>query len=229
MVRGDIFRLNKTNMTNSAFWQFFEAQAAAPLGHRQTTFRSAFEFLDRLERPVFIVETGCVRKADHWSDGQSTILFDKFVAGLPGSVVHSVDLNPQATALCKTLVSPAVDVHTGDSVAFLHGLAKNPPGRFPHIDLLYLDSYDVDLAAPPPSALHHLKELLAISPLIGPQTLIMVDDAPQEVQYIPRGNSGAVFITDSKVSGKGKYVAEYAESIGAKRVFSEYQVAWTGF
>jgi hypothetical protein len=216
-------------MKNLEFWQFFEAHAATQLEHRQATFRYAFEFLDRLERPVFIVETGCVRKADYWADGQSTILFDKFVAGLPGSVVHSVDLNPQATALCKTLVSPAIDVHTGDSVAFLHGLAKNPPDRFPTIDLLYLDSYDVELIAPHPSALHHLKELIAISPLIGPETLIMVDDAPQEAHYIPRGNSGAVFITDPRVSGKGKYVAEYAESIGAKRVFSEYQTAWIGF
>lgn len=113
-------------MKNLEFWQFFEAHAADSLEHRQATFRHAFEFLDRLDRPVFIVETGCVRKADHWLDGQSTILFDKFVAALPGSVVHSVDLSPQATALCKTLVSPAIDVHTGDSVAFLHGLAKNP-------------------------------------------------------------------------------------------------------
>ena len=84
-------------MNNLKFWQFFEAQAATPLGYRQATFRSAFEFLDQLDRPVFIVETGCVRKANHWSDGQSTILFDKFVAGLPGSVVHIVDLNPHAT------------------------------------------------------------------------------------------------------------------------------------
>lgn len=95
--------------------------------------------------------------------------------------------------------------------------------------MLYLDSYDVDLAAPHPSALHHLKELIAISPLIGPETLVMVDDAPQEALFIPRGNSGAVFISDPKVSGKGKYVAEYAESIGAKRVFNEYQAAWIGF
>lgn len=216
-------------MKNLEFWQFFEANAAAHLGHRQATFRYAFEFLDRLERPVFIVETGCVRKLDHWSDGQSTLLFDKFVTGLPGSVVHTVDLSPEATALCKTLVSPAVDVHTGDSVAFLHGLAKNPPARFPRIDLLYLDSYDVDMAAPHPSALHHLKELIAISPLIGPETLVVVDDAPKEVHYIPQGTSGAVFITDPRVGGKGKYVAEYAESIGANRVFSDYQVAWTGF
>lgn len=216
-------------MKNLQFWQYFDTQAAAPLAHRQATFRYIFEFLDRLDRPVFIVETGCVRKADYWADGQSTILFDKFAAGLPGSVIRTVDLNPQATALCKTLVSSTVDVHTGDSVAFLHGLAKNPPDHFQHIDLLYLDSYDVELSAPHPSALHHLKELIAVSPLIGPDTLIVVDDAPKEVHYVPQGDSGAIFITDPRISGKGKYVAEYAESIGAKRVFSDYQAGWIGF
>ena len=49
---------------------------------------------------------------------------------------------------------------------------------FQHIDLLNLDSYDVDFKNPNDSAMHHLKELLAAAPLISKDTLILVDDSP---------------------------------------------------
>lgn len=216
-------------MNTSSFWKFFEAEAYPQLQHRQHSLRYVFEHLDRLNRPVFIVETGCVRTAGNWAgDGQSTVLFDRFVSQWPGSVMHSVDIDPNATALCKTLVSAHVEVHTGDSVAFLRQLARNPPHAFPHLDALYLDSYDVDFDNPHSSALHHMKELVAASRLIGPSTLVVVDDAPSEAVFIPSGNQ-VRFVTPPRISGKGKYVADYARMIGLEPVFSGYQVGWIGF
>jgi len=210
------------------FWKYFEAEAHPKLAQRQPTLRYVFEHLDRKNGAVFIVETGCVRQAGNWAgDGQSTILFDRFVSQWPGSVMHSVDIDPSATALCRTLVSSGTQVHTGDSVPFLRQLARRPPEGFAAADLLYLDSYDVDFDAPHPSALHHMKELVAASRLIGPGTLVVVDDAPREAVFIQSGNEIGL-LTEPRVSGKGKYVADYARSLGLAPVFSGYQAGWLG-
>ena len=215
-------------MNTPAFWKVFEADAYPQLAHRQQTLRYVFEHLDGKNRAVFIVETGCVRQRGNWAgDGQSTILFDLFVSQWPGSVMHSVDIDPQATALCRTLVSGSTQVHTGDSVPFLRQLARRPPEGFAHADVLYLDSYDVDFDTPHLSALHHMKELVAVSPLIGPGTLVVVDDAPREAVFIQNGNELGL-LTEPRVSGKGKYVADYARSIGLAPVFSAYQAGWIG-
>lgn len=212
-----------------AFWNYFESEAHPKLAHRQQSLRYVFEHLDRQNRPVFIVETGCVRQAGNWAgDGQSTVLFDRFISHRPGSLVHSVDIDHDATALCKTLVSARTLVHTGDSVPFLRELARRPPQGFAHADLLYLDSYDVSFDSPHPSALHHLKELAAAANLLGPETLVVVDDAPSEGIFIQNGNEIG-FLAEPKVSGKGKYVADYARSIGLAPVFRSYQVGWIGF
>ena len=215
-------------MNTPVFWNFFEDIAFPQLAHRQSSMRYIFEYLDRKNRPVFIVETGCVRKAGNWGgDGQSTILFDRFSTQWPGSAMYSVDIDPVATALCQTLVNTSTRVHTGDSVLFLRDLARNPPEGFSHADVLYLDSYDVDFDNPHLSALHHMKELLAASSLIGPETLIVVDDSPLEAAFIVSEND-FIFFTQPKISGKGKYVADYARAIGLKPVFTGYQSGWIG-
>ena len=216
-------------MNTPNFWKYFETEAHPRLGLRQNSLRYVFEHLDRKNRPVFVVETGCVREPGNWAgDGQSTVLFDRFASEWPGSAMYSVDINPSATALCKTLVSSNTQVHTGDSVSFLRHLAKNPPERFRHLDVLYLDSYDVDFANPHPSALHHMKELVAAATLIGPLTLVVVDDAPSEAKFVLTGDS-VNLVTKPEISGKGKYVADYAKTIGLEPAFSGYQAGWIGF
>jgi hypothetical protein len=215
-------------MNTPNFWEFFDTEAYPKLGLRQNSLRYVFEHLDRKNRPVCVVETGCVREAKNWAgDGQSTVLFDRFASQWPGSAMYSVDIDPIATALCKTLVSAMSQIHTGDSVSFLRQLANNPPAKFPHIDVLYLDSYDVDQDNPHLSALHHMKELLAVSKLIGPDTLVVVDDAPSEAKFILLKDKLS-FVTQPIISGKGKYVADYAKTIGLKPVFSGYQAGWIG-
>jgi hypothetical protein len=190
--------------------------------------RTMFEHLERLNRPVFVAETGCVRVKDNWvGDGQSTVLLDRFVSCRPGSICHSVDINSSATDLCRSLVSSAVQVHTGDSVQFLRALSRNRPQGFEYLDLLYLDSMDVDFFDPHPSALHHIKELLAASSLIGPQTLVVVDDAPCEAPWVLI-DSQAFFVKPPRITGKGKYIAEYADSIGLMPLFHGYQAGWLG-
>ena len=60
-------------MNNPEFWKFFETDAYPNLAHRQHSLKYVFEHLDNLARPVFVVETGCVRNVGTWAEeGQST-------------------------------------------------------------------------------------------------------------------------------------------------------------
>jgi len=216
-------------MPSQRFWGYFDNEAAPKLGGRAETFRKIFGYLDQLSRPVCIIETGCVREKDNWAgDGQSTLLFDRYAQEKPGSVVYSVDVDLQATMRCKSLVSERVKVHTGDSVAFLSTLARQRPADLLCVDLLYLDSVDVDMYAPLPSAIHHLKELLAAYPLLSAETLVVVDDSPSMMLGYTNGAEFKVFNGSLKIGGKGMLIAEYASAIGAKPYFTGYQCGWIG-
>lgn len=211
------------------FFSFFNETAYPRLAHRADSFRFIFDYLAKLNRKVLIVETGCVRNEGTWEgEGQSTILFDKFAHHVEGTLVYSVDINPVNTALCRKLVTDKVQLATSDSVLFLKGLADSPPAGFTHIDLLYLDSFDVDFKSPHLSAMHHLKELTAIARLVSKDTLIVIDDAPTSATcFVDKGV--VTSLTSFAVGGKGMYVADYAKDIGARQCITGYQVGWTGF
>lgn len=214
-------------MINNKFWEYFN-DIAPQLQHRARSFRMVFEYLENLNRPVCIVETGCVRDIREDAitiEGQSTILFDKFSQSVLDTVVHSVDINASNVEICKSLVSDRVQIHTSDSIPFLRNKCADLIKPFTGIDLLYLDSYDVDMENPHDAALHCLKEFLAASHLVTPKTLILIDDSPA-TSIIVEGTLKK--ITPFTTSGKGKYVASYMESIGCKPIFKGYQIAWIG-
>lgn len=219
-------------MSNTGFWTWFDTQAAPRLALREISFRKAFTRLDAIrgDRPVVIVETGCTRTAGNWAgDGQSTVLFDYYVQQAPsGSLGYSIDIDPAATAQCRALVSKAIDVRTGDSVSVLRQVAAELRAQARTIDLLYLDSYDVDWNHTTPSAVHHLKELVSIIGCCRPDTLVMVDDSPSQARLVAGDNGAYSLISPPRVEGKGGYVAEYAAQVGATLAFAHYQAAWTG-
>ena len=224
---------------NKKFYEFFNS-VKEDLGVRKTSFSKIFEYLDRISGPINIVETGCIRdkksKFSFSGAGQSTLLFDKYVQNREkGSKVYTVDINPNATKLCKTIVSEKVEVNTEDSVKwlvkFMNQLEKE--GGKEKISLFYLDSFDVDWQSPGRSAAHHLKELTAIINYISEKTLVVVDDAPifapmkvENNKYFPITEHPA---PKPFVGGKGYLVSEFANTYGAKIYFSSYQTAWTGF
>lgn len=113
-------------MRNENFWQWYTREAAPKLAMREVSFRKIFEYLDSFDHPITIVETGCARQPGNWAgDGQSTLLFDEYVKSKqPGSKVHTVDLDPNATVVCKSMVSDKVTVHTGDSVGVLREIGQ---------------------------------------------------------------------------------------------------------
>ena len=107
-------------MNNKKFSKFFES-IKNKLGIRKTSFTKIFQYLDNIKGLINIVETGCLRIKDNFSgDGQSTLLFDKYTQfRREKSKVYTVDINPKATEVCRSLVSDNVEIHTGDSVKYL--------------------------------------------------------------------------------------------------------------
>jgi predicted O-methyltransferase YrrM len=178
---------------------------------RAASFRLVLSEVERTSgRPAVIVETGTVRNADpsHWHEGMSTIIFDHF-ANHTGATFHSIDINPDHCAIARRHCSARTRIHCGNSVAFLRRLSATAAHQ--RIDLLYLDSRDVDWEAPHESALQALRELEAASPLLRPGSIVLVDDN---------------LAREGRRIGKGTYVGQRLATSGATLLFDGYQVAW---
>ena len=221
-------------MINKKFYEFFES-IKDKLGIRKTSFTKIFQYLDNIEGPINIVETGCLRIKDNFKgDGQSTLLFDKYTQYREEeSKVYTVDINPKATEVCKSIVSDNVEIHTGDSVKYLTELMPKLKKQNDKISLFYLDSFDVDWQSSDRSAAHHLKEITAIINYISEETLIVIDDAPilapmkiddKKLSLITEHPAPKPF-----VGGKGYLVNEFAYANNATLYFSNYQTAWYNF
>src|SRR5262245_44491901 len=182
----------------------FEIDYMTKLSSSSRGFSRIFELLrekHRETRPLIIVETGCLRSLNWEGDGCSSILFYEFAVETRARFV-SIDINPAHCALTRRHC-PQAEVLCGDSVQVLYQLRS----KVEEIDLLYLDSYDVDWNNPHPSALHHFKELCAASPMLRRGSIVFVDD------NMP-GN------------GKPLYVREYMLGIGAEIVHEDYQIGF---
>ncbi len=176
------------------------------LGKRAEGFDVLFQSLLALGRSLLIVETGTLRLPGNWDgDGQSTFMFDALVRESNGAL-FSIDVTNESIDSARMVCSSATQLIANDSVSALHALTKIVSKQ---IDLLYLDSFDVDAMNPLPSAIHHALELTAVRPLIGPGTVICVDDYAV-------GSSG----------GKGMIVDRFLSNIRAKVLYSGYQKVW---
>jgi len=196
-----------------SFLPRYDMDFAPHLAQRAPSFRIMIEKLEALARqrpgPLLIVETGSLRAVDDWGAGQSTLLWKAF-SEFRDCEIHTVDLNPDVTALTERVCGDAVHAHTGDSVAFLHAMASVPVPR--QIDLLYLDSFDFDPEEPFPSAMHHVKELIAIRSCLHRGSMVAIDDN---------------FVSpDGKHVGKGYLAMRWFEHLDIPCLYSGYQFLW---
>ena len=223
-------------MDNSEFYKWFDS-ISLKLGVRKNSFSQIFKYLDNMPEPIIIVETGCLRIKNNYSDGQSTLLFDKYTQSRgKSSKVYTVDIDANATKVCSQNVSVNVSITTGDSIKYLNNLSKEFIKTNTNVALFYLDSFDCDWKSPEQSAQHHLKELVSIKKILNEQTLVVVDDSPimgylqqskdkkDTLELIKPG-----LVPGPTISGKGGLVHEYAVHTGAKILFSNYQTGWIGF
>ena len=185
------------------FLKYFDDNYTSKLGKRTKTFRKVFELLEEKNKDsYFIIETGCARIKDNYNgDGMSTILFDKFINFYNGNVV-SIDINQGHCNFAKSLVSDKTNVVCSDSVKFLWKFNSKVT-----IDLVYLDSLDIDFNNAHPSMLHHLNELCAVISKLSKGSMIVVDD-------------------NLSKSGKGGYIAKFMSCLGYKKFIDDYQIGW---
>ena len=185
----------------------FFAEYKNKLGKRYHTFNLMFNFLYDKGEPVNIVETGCIRKKGNFRDGQSTLLFGRFLWEKTGGSLQTIDLSKSNIEICRDVTNrykSNIIYTVGDSVKVL--LEMSDEYIF-HTDLFYLDSFDLNLKNPEPSMMHHKKELLAIFSRINNDSIIVVDDNTPKV-------------------GKGKYVYDYLLDNGWKLLNSNKDYQW---
>jgi hypothetical protein len=175
-----------------------------------------------LRRPLAIVETGIGR------DSLSTWLFSD-LAHATGGHVYTVDIDPQQCALVRTVLEGSDDrnvtIAVSDSVEFLRRFDRS-------IDVLYLDSVDIDWQHPEPSMKHHLDELMSAKANLARDAVVGIDDTPASVDYLPLHMSDedrGYLLRQSVLPGKGRACIDYLDScaeLDARRVFHEYQVVY---
>lgn len=188
------------------FVEFYDVEYGPKLGIRAPTFRAVLrEALHR--KAMTIVETGCIRKLDNWEgDGQSTIIwsaYKRFLAPF-GAKFITIDTDEAAIETVHQQCREAT-TYCGDSVKVLSKMEGS-------IDLLYLDSFDLDVKNEQPAALHCLMELTAAMPRLHSGSIVFVDDSPMAEGWI--------------VTGKGRFVAEYMRHLGVNPFTFGYQTAW---
>lgn len=138
---------------------------------RYTTFKMALDLL--LDLPTHkIVETGCVRLKDDWGAGYSTVLFGEFCK-LYGGTLITIDNTESHMNICKKLTkeySSNIKYITGNSLEELGKLICK-------VDLLYLDSFDLDLVGDRlPSQEHNLKEFKISESMLHENSIVLIDD-----------------------------------------------------
>lgn len=189
------------------FAEAFAAHYAPRLAQRREGFAALFAALAAQPGPPLILETGTLRLAGNWAgDGQSTFQFDHVVRDRSG-VLISIDINLESLETARRVCGGRTHLLCNDSVMALHmlaGLVTRP------VSLLYLDSFDLDLADPAPSAAHHAMELAAAAKLLGPGSIVAVDD------YAVKG----------VVGGKGAIVDRFMAATDAEVLYSGYQKIW---
>ena len=193
-----------------SFIDKYNSEYAPNLSQRAATFRAMFIYLlNKQQKFHYIIETGTVHGTHsnirkRMAEGYSTVLFSEFVKEHNGKVL-SIDINAEHCEISRKLCnnSVQVDIITDDSVEYLWKFKPSHP-----IDLVYLDSFDLDANNPHPSAFHHIKEFLAIERHLQNGALIVVDDH-----------------VDDEI-GKGTYIQQFFKNIGLTPFFKDYQIGW---
>lgn len=189
-----------------SFMEWFDTEAFPKLGIRAPTMRAVLREA-QLMAAYRVFETGCVRQDGNWAgDGQSTKIWWEFVTQYGGKngAFTSCDISKEN---CKK----AEEIVLGLTCLCMDSVQALKRTTTP-IDLLYLDSFDLDMSNPHPAALHALMELTAAMPRLHSGSIVFVDDCPMTPEFV--------------IQGKGMYIAEYFKKLDITPFTFGYQAAW---
>ena len=123
-----------------------------------------------------IVETGCQRIKDDWGGGCSTSIFGEFCHKY-GNKLYTIDNSREYMEVAKQVTLDFKENITYICDDSIHCLQTY---KFPHIDLLYLDSMDcceLENVNNKEAQKHELAELTAIYDKLPTHTIILLDDS----------------------------------------------------
>ena len=167
------------------------------------TFGKLFEILDG-KRHLQIVETGTSANAV-----DSTSLFDTYARTYDSRLV-TIDIDPSRAIGASVRWSKETTAVTSDSVAYLRSWAEQV-GPNKKMDVVYLDSWDIDWLNPEPSQSHGLAEFNSILPHLADEAYILIDDTPASPEWLPFRNATYEQVKQQvelggQMPGKGAYV-----------------------
>lgn len=123
----------------------------------------------KTEGPINIIETGA---SQDWNDGMMGLMFAK-ISQETGGKMWMVDIDQTIIEKSKEIFGQqgitCVEFIVQDSVDFLKSFNDK-------VDIIHLDSWDLDLMNPFPSALHGWREFDTIKDKITNNTIVIVDD-----------------------------------------------------
>ena len=170
------------------------------------------------ERPLVIVETG----TSAWGT-DSTRLWDAYVTNFGGEF-WSVDISKGPKRRLQRQVGTQTHLIVGDSIEFLKTFAANGEGD--GLDVVYLDSWDLDWDCPEPAEEHGLHEWHAIQGLLKPGSVLIIDDTPASLHWVPEilHEKGKHFLhSRGFLPGKGALIARELEEA------NEFTKLWHGY
>jgi hypothetical protein len=171
--------------------------------------------------PQTILETGM----SAWGT-DSTRLFDSYVRSFGGHL-WSVDIEPDRVRRLASRVGRQTTLVCDDSAAFLaRWVSEHADER---AGLVYLDSWDVDFAAPLPAAEHCLRELTAVTPALQHGTVLLIDDSPGTLEDVPEhahADAKSLFAEFGVWPGKGMLVQQRLSERGISPIMHGYQLLY---
>lgn len=180
----------------------YETWVRSDLADRKQGLRLAIHALEEL--PATIVETG----TSAWGV-DSTRLFDAYVKTFGGQF-WTLDIRPEPSRRLSNQLCIYSQAIIGDSVNSLQKLRL--AGQT--VNLLYLDSWDLDWENPKPAANHCFKEWRAALPICARGTLVLIDDTPKTLNNIPnldhslRPAAARYLSLTGRMPGKGELVLQ---------------------
>ena len=171
-----------------------------------------YHYFVSLNRPVNILETGCGYYNNTDKFASMTYIFANILYSLNGGSLVTVDINENNLNKCKEITKDffhIINYKLGDSLDVLRNLNED---YIKSLDLIILDSYDLYLFDPNPSAIHHLRELLALYNKLNKNCLIAIDDnylPGTWIQWNWENGKSEIFETKEKLIGKGMFCHDF--------------------
>ncbi len=180
------------------FWHFL---SQSYLGH-PNRYGLKLALGELRNNSALIVETG----TSAWGC-DSTRLWASYIKSFGGQL-YSVDIRDEPRRKLGYLGSNVL-LSVGDSVEFLQNFSKSTNEK---IDLLYLDSFDVDWNEPMASAIHGFEEFESSLPSLKSGSIVIIDDTPNTIKWIPHSQQEEVRRFEEAfgfLPGKGCLVLDY--------------------